>query len=98
MPLVLKWQDSREFCVNCILEIHGIPPTKAHYPRQHATHASTNSPPFFKLINCVQLLLLPKQYLVMKNKSYMIMCSEVKTNPIEIELIRINFSNSRLFG
>ena len=57
------------------------PPTKAHYPRQHATHASKNSPPFFKLINCVQLLLLPKQYLVMKNKSYMIMCSEVKTNP-----------------
>ena len=23
MPLVLKWQGYREFCVNCILEIHG---------------------------------------------------------------------------
>ena len=24
MPLVLKWQGYRKFCVNCILEIHGI--------------------------------------------------------------------------
>ena len=24
MYLVLKWQDYRKFCVNCILEIHGI--------------------------------------------------------------------------
>ena len=23
MPLVLKWQGYSEFCVNCILEIHG---------------------------------------------------------------------------
>ena len=23
MPLVLKWQGYREFCVKCILEIHG---------------------------------------------------------------------------
>ena len=24
MSLVLKWQDYREFYVNCILEVHGI--------------------------------------------------------------------------
>ena len=24
IPLVPKWQGYREFCVNCILEIHGI--------------------------------------------------------------------------
>ena len=24
MPLVLKWQGYRKFCVNCILEIHVI--------------------------------------------------------------------------
>ena len=24
IPLVLQWQGYREFCVKCILEIHGI--------------------------------------------------------------------------
>ena len=24
MALVLKWQDDRKFCANCILEIHSI--------------------------------------------------------------------------